>query len=129
MITPLDLEREYHITGGNIFHGAISYRNFSVLVPFPHSPRIEPQSRVTTSVARAHIPVAASWAHPGHNAAFAVLANLDPSRAPKAIARPSSKGFVEQVMSTDIGNRAGYEIARRSVFRPFARFAAKTPKK
>jgi len=58
-----------------------------------------------------------------------VLADLDPSQARKTVAKSASKGFVGQVMSTDIGNRAGYEIARRSIFRPFARFAAKTPKK
>ena len=66
VLTPLDLERTFNLTGGNIFQGAMT------LQPVVHVPRrcsVTPttarRSAACTCAARRRIPAAASWARRG----------------------------------------------------------------
>ncbi len=66
----------------------------------------------------------------GHNAAKVVLE--DAGGAPAAAASAGgggSKGFVDRVMETDVGRKAGYKLARQRAFRPFAKLATRRGKR
>jgi len=129
VITPLDLERDYHITGGNIFHGAMFLSQLFNSRPLPELASYRtPVEGYYLCGAGTH-PGGGVMGAPGHNAAHAVLDDLDPTRTRRQAAKPGGRGLVEQVMGTGIGGRTGYALARRSVFRPFARLAAKASKK
>ncbi len=72
-ITPLDMEREYGLTRGDVFHGAIfPYQMFSFR-PVPGWARYRtPVDRLYLCGAGAH-PGGGVLGAPGHNAAMAVL--------------------------------------------------------
>jgi len=72
-ITPLDMEREYGLTRGDVFHGAIfPYQMFSFR-PVPGWARYRtPVERLYLCGAGAH-PGGGVLGAPGHNAAMAVL--------------------------------------------------------
>jgi phytoene dehydrogenase-like protein len=125
VITPQDLERDYNLTGGNIFHGAMFLNQLF-------------SSRPTAWLSSYRTPVAGYYlcgagmhpgggvmGAPGHNAAKAVLADLTGVSQPVNGARRRSKGLVDRVMASEPGKRLGYELARRRAFRPFARAAAR----
>ncbi len=62
IITPLDLERTYGLTGGNIFQGAMSLDRMFSLRPAPALPTIARRFAAYTSAALPHIRAVASWA-------------------------------------------------------------------
>jgi len=129
VITPQDLERDYYLTGGNIFHGAMFLSQLFSSRPVPQLASYRtPVEGYYLCGAGTH-PGGGVMGAPGHNAAHAVLADQGVTVARTASPNRANKGFVEQVMSTEVGSRAGYALARRSVFRPFARLAAKSSKK
>jgi phytoene dehydrogenase-like protein len=130
VITPLDLEREYLITAGNIFHGQMFLDQLF-------------SERPLTALASYRTPIQGYYLcgvgmHPGggvmgasgHNAAKVVLADLGGGPAPAA--RPgsgTSKGLVDRVMDTEVGRRAGYRLARQRAFRPLAKLATRRGKR
>jgi phytoene dehydrogenase-like protein len=131
VITPLDLERDYSLTGGNIFHGAMFLSQLFSSRPLPQlSGYRTPVAGYYLCGAGTH-PGGGVMGAPGHNAAHAVLADLDGTGLRTAtIRRPlRNKGVVEQVMSTSVGRKAGYALVRKPAFRPFARLAARSPRK
>jgi len=131
VITPLDLEREYGLTGGNIFHGAMFLSQLFSSRPLPElSGYRTPVAGYFLCGAGTH-PGGGVMGAPGHNAARAVLAELNGSSSPAMRARRKSrnKGVVDHVMSTDVGRKAGYALVRKSAFRPFAHLASRSPKK
>lgn len=126
VITPLDLERDYGLTGGNIFHGAMFLDQLF-------------GSRPATGLADYRTPVAGyylcgSGTHPGggvmgangHNASQVVLEDLD-GRSPgterhtTARGRRSHRGFADSVMSTKAGRELGFQVARRPALRRVVR--------
>jgi phytoene dehydrogenase-like protein len=126
VITPQDLERDYLLTGGNIFHGAMAFNQLF-------------DSRPLAALAGYRTPIAGYYlcgagTHPGggvmgasgHNAAQVALADAGAAAATPAPARPGrrSGGLVERVMSTPAGRRAGYELARQPALRRVAKLAA-----
>ena len=73
VITPLDLERTYGLTGGHIFHGELSLDQFFVTRPLLGWARYGTPIANCFSAARAPIPAPAWTAAPGRMAAKRVL--------------------------------------------------------
>jgi phytoene dehydrogenase-like protein len=132
IITPKDLERDYGLTGGNIFHGAMFFDQLF-------------NNRPTPELADYRTPVAdyylcGSGTHPGggvmgangHNAAQVVIADLNGTAAPTAArVRPGPKvGVVdramETVMGTKTGKKLGYTVATSPALRKVVKFAARS---
>ncbi|WP_237571593.1 phytoene desaturase family protein [Mycolicibacterium lacusdiani] len=132
IITPKDLERDYGLTGGNIFHGAMFFDQLF-------------NNRPTPELADYRTPVAdyylcGSGTHPGggvmgangHNAAQVVIADLDGTAAPTAArVGPGPKvGVVdramETVMGTKTGKKLGYTVATSPALRKVVKFAARS---
>ena len=66
VITPLDLEREWGLSEGNIFQGELALEQLLFLRPVPGWAQIPDADRQVSSCAdRRPIPAAASWARPG----------------------------------------------------------------
>ena len=64
VVTPLDLEREWGLTEGNIFQGELSPDQLFFMRPVPDGRSIERRFAASICVAPPRIPAAASWAHP-----------------------------------------------------------------
>jgi phytoene dehydrogenase-like protein len=128
-ITPFDIERDYGLTEGNIFHGAMFLEQLFSSRPLPEL------SGYRTPVAGYYL--CGSGTHPGggvmgasgHNAARVVLDDVGGGAAHDVpagpVARPRGRTIIHRVMETDTGRRAGYALARQKVFRPVARLAAR----
>lgn len=133
-ITPLDLERDYMITEGNIFHGQMYLDQLFSARPLPSI------SSYRTPIAGYYLcgagmhPGGGVMGAPGHNAAKVVLADLAPGGAPPSRPRTGggagrSKGLIDRVMDTETGRKVGYKVARQPAFRPLAKLATKRPKR
>ncbi len=127
-ITPRDIERDYGLTEGNIFHGAMFLDQLFSSRPLPEL------SDYRTPVAGYYL--CGAGTHPGggvmgasgHNAAKAALADTGsgaPAMPSSLARRPRGRTLIQRVMDTEIGRTAGYEVARRKAFRPVARLAAR----
>jgi phytoene dehydrogenase-like protein len=124
-ITPKDLEREWSLTGGNIFQTAMFEPHM-----FDHRPLPE-LARYRTPVDGFYL--CGAGTHPGggvmgatgHNAAAAVLTDLGrpPARRDVTV-RP--RGFRRRAMDTGAGRWLGYQVARQPALagavRRFTRF-------
>jgi phytoene dehydrogenase-like protein len=127
VITPQDLERDYGLTGGNIFHGAMFLDQLFGARPLPEL------ASYRTPVAGYYLcgsgthPGGGVTGAPGHNAAHVVLADLGAESATFAGSRPNGreKGLVERLMSTSAGRRAGYALARQPALRPITKRASR----
>jgi phytoene dehydrogenase-like protein len=75
-ITPLDLEREYGLTGGNIFHGAMTLSQLFASRPLPQFGHRSPIEGLYLCSAGTH-PGGGVMGAPGYNAAAAVLTDID----------------------------------------------------
>jgi phytoene dehydrogenase-like protein len=64
VVTPLDLEREWGLTQGNIFQGELSLEQLFFLRPVPGWAQYRTRSRTSTCAARPPTRAAESWAHP-----------------------------------------------------------------
>ncbi|MGW5151830.1 phytoene desaturase family protein [Rhodococcus koreensis] len=129
IITPKDLERDYGLTGGNIFHGAMFLDQLF-------------GNRPTPELADYRTPVAGyylcgSGTHPGggvmgangHNAAQVVIADLNGTAAPTAARaiRPTQRvGLIERVMETRGGKKLGYLFATQPAFRKLVGIASRS---
>ena len=132
IITPKDLERDYGLTGGNIFHGAMFFDQLFNNHPTPEL------ADYRTPVANYYL--CGSGTHPGggvmgangHNAAQVVIADLDGTAAPTAArVGPGPKvGVVdramETVMGTKTGKKLGYTVATSPALRKVVKFAARS---
>jgi phytoene dehydrogenase-like protein len=130
-ITPQDLERDYYITGGNIFHGQMYLDQLF-------------SARPLSSISSYRTPIdgyylCGAGMHPGggvmgasgHNAAMVMLA--DANGTPRTVRQPAvrstSKGLIDRIMETQTGRKAGYKVARQRAFRPLAKLATRRPKR
>ena len=125
-ITPFDIEREYGLTEGNIFHGAMFLDQLFGSRPLPEL------SDYRTPVEGYYL--CGSGTHPGggvmgasgHNAAKTVLADTGGAApAPANGHHPKGRTKIHRVMATDAGRKAGYALARQKIFRPVAKYAAR----
>jgi phytoene dehydrogenase-like protein len=123
VITPKDIERDYSITAGNIFHGAMGFDQLFA-------------SRPLSAIGSYATPVPGYYlcgagTHPGggvmgangHNAAQVVLGTAAVAKPP---ARRRGGGLVGRAMSTKAGRKAGYALARQPALRPIAKLAARS---
>lgn len=129
-ITPLDLERTYGITGGNIFHVAMTIEHMFGNRPLPEvSDYRTPIGGLYLCGAGTH-PGGGVTGAPGHNAAKTVIADLDgkapAKRKPKSAAY--GKSIIDRVMETETGASLGYQFARSRAFRSISQLALKTSK-
>ncbi|TGS71762.1 NAD(P)/FAD-dependent oxidoreductase [Mesorhizobium sp. M3A.F.Ca.ET.201.01.1.1] len=125
VITPLDLERTYGITGGNIFHTAMSVEHMFSARPIPEMGTYNtPVKGLYLCGAGSHPGGGVSGA-PGHNAAQAVLADLSGAKrqAPIAATKGTSANMITRMMQSERGLSLGYTFARNRVFRTFSRLA------
>jgi len=125
-ITPLDLERDYHLVGGNIFHVPMTMEYAFDARPCHASGGYRtPLDGLYLCGAGTH-PGGAVTGVPGRNAAHAVLADLAGAN-PEASAgpKPPSRGFLTHLLDTDLGARVGYQVARNPLFRPLTRYFAR----
>jgi phytoene dehydrogenase-like protein len=132
IITPKDLERDYGLTGGNIFHGAMFFDQLFNNRPTPEL------SDYRTTVGNYYL--CGSGTHPGggvmgangHNAAQVVIADLNGTAAPTAQrVGPAPKAGVvdramETVMGTKTGKKLGYGVATSPALRKVVKFAARS---
>jgi phytoene dehydrogenase-like protein len=130
VITPKDLERDYLITGGNIFHGQMFLNQLFDARP------LAALSSYRTPIGGYYL--CGAGTHPGggvmgasgHNAAQVVLGDRGVGERPRqATGDGHRKGLVDRVMATERGKRAGYALARQRAFRPLARLAARRGKR
>jgi len=132
VITPKDLERDYGLTGGNIFHGAMFFDQLFNNRPTPEL------ADYRTTVDNYYL--CGSGTHPGggvmgangHNAAQVVIADLDGTAPPTAVrVGPGPRAGVvdramETVMSTKGGKKLGYTVATSPALRKVVKFAARS---
>ena len=124
IITPLDLERDYGLVGGNIFHIPMTMEYSFDARPSPAFGGYRtPVKGLYLCGAGTH-PGGAVTGMPGRNAAHVVLADRSCTVTHAGIA-PSSKGFIERLMESDSGSKLGYRVARNPLFRPLTRYLSK----
>jgi phytoene dehydrogenase-like protein len=129
VITPLDLEREWFLTGGNIFQGGMFFDQLFSSRPLP-------------SLANYRSPVAGLYlcgvgTHPGggvmgangHNAAKVVLADAgkgpDPTRHELGHGLRRRGRTLDRFLASPLGRRTSYELARQPALRKVVRWGAR----
>ncbi|CAN5447089.1 NAD(P)/FAD-dependent oxidoreductase [soil metagenome] len=130
IITPDDLDTEYLITDGNIFHGAMMLDQLFGARPIPEL------ANYRTPVGNYYL--CGSGTHPGggvmgangHNAAKAALADaagVSTTRAaqPSGTKPPWQQRAVATLMSTKPGRWLGYRAARQPALRKITAYAAR----
>lgn len=126
-ITPLDLEREYGLTGGNIFHGAMTLGQLFDNRPVPGANGYRsPVEGLYLCGSGVH-PGGGVMGTPGHNAAHAVLQDRfgQPSLAAPRTGG-SSTPLIERVMRNDKVRRIALRAARNPRLAPMVdRFSAR----
>ncbi|GFG53539.1 phytoene dehydrogenase [Mycolicibacterium agri] len=132
VITPDDLDNEYLITDGNIFHGSMMLDQLFGARPLPE-------------IAHYRTPIdgyylCGSGTHPGggvmgasgHNAARVALddaagvAALRPRRTDAPVCPPWQQRLVGQLMGTRAGRWLGYRAARQPALRKVTAYAARS---
>ncbi len=121
-LTPLDLEREYGLTGGNIFHGAMMVNQLFDSRPIPGGGGYRtPIDGLYLCGAGTH-PGGAVMGAAGHNAATAILRT---SRGTAGPARPVSpaahRDFVDNLASSPRLRGVRNRALRQSWLRPIVR--------
>ena len=113
IITPLDLQRDYNLLGGNIFHVPMTLEYAFDARPAAVS------GGYRTAIGGLYLcgagthPGGAVTGAPGRNAAQAVLEDRWAAcLARDKPGRSSSRGLVDQLMESEIGAKLGYGVAR-----------------
>jgi phytoene dehydrogenase-like protein len=128
VITPLDLERDYSLTGGNIFHAALTLSQLFGARPLPALASYRtPVDRYYLCGAGMH-PGGGVMGLPGRNAASVILADLRGEVAPHGDASPSRRGLIDRALETAMGRRLGHALARNPALRPLTERAARARK-
>jgi phytoene dehydrogenase-like protein len=126
-ITPGDLERDYGLTGGNIFHGAMFLDQLFGVRPLRELADYRTPIDGYYLCGSGTHPGGGVTGAPGHNAAGVVLADLGADGIPASSNRREvrQKGLVDRLMETETGRRAGYALARQPALRPITKRAAR----
>ena len=118
-ITPLDLERTYGLTGGNLFHGAMSPEQIFERRPLLGMSGYEtPVGGLLLCGSGTH-PGGGVTGVPGHNAAVVALRLLGRTASTKA-ARSGGGGRVREAVTASADRVLGSAVARRAVVRASA---------
>jgi len=125
-ITPKDLEDDWSLTGGNIFHAAMFDEQLFDGRPLPELAHYRtPVGGYYLCGAGTH-PGGGVMGAPGHNAARTVLADLKrgAARTPGRVPAPK---ITDRIMKIDLGARISYQAARQPVFAPVIAKASRVP--
>ncbi len=118
-ITPLDLEREYGLTGGNIFHGGMTFGQvFGSRPAMGWSDYRSPVEGLYLCGSGAH-PGGGVMGVPGHNAAHAIASDL--AGVPRERSRPSGpqgRSSIDRLMSRPRMRRAMVKAAQQPALAP-----------
>lgn len=130
VVTPEDLEREYLLTGGNIFQGQMVFNQLYGARP------LKELSSYRTPIMGYYL--CGAGTHPGggvmgasgHNAAHVVINDItgvtaDEPQGSGNRRAGTRKDTVTRLMGTDWGARLGYEVAKRPAFRGITRRLAR----
>jgi phytoene dehydrogenase-like protein len=126
VITPKDLEDQWSLTGGNIFHAAMFDEQMFDGRPTPELSHYRtPVGGYYLCGAGTH-PGGGVGGAPGHNAAHTVLADLgkEPPRRPGTVRRPK---LTDRMMANRFGSQVSYLAARQPVFEPLIARASRVP--
>jgi phytoene dehydrogenase-like protein len=129
IITPLDLERTYGLTGGNIFQGSmVGLENLFSARSAPGAENYRtPVAGLYLCGASVH-PGGGVTGAPGHNSAKRVLADLSGGNEEPRRTTISNKSLVDTILDTEIGKAMGYRVARSRMTRDLTRFFSKVKK-
>lgn len=132
VITPDDLDREYLITDGNIFHGSMMLDQLFGARPLPELANYRTPVRNYYLCGSGTHPGGGVMGANGHNAAKAVLADASGTAAPVRPATgtggrkaPWQQRVVGGLMSTRPGRWVGYRAARQPALRKVTAYAAR----
>lgn len=116
-ITPLDLEREYGLTGGNIFHGGMTFGQvFGGRPAMGWSDYRTPVLNLYLCGSGAH-PGGGVMGVPGRNAALAAAADMAGVPRPQGDRKPGARrGAMDRLMARPRIRRAMVTLARRPEF-------------
>lgn len=126
VITPKDLEDDWFLTGGNIFHASMFDEQMFDGRPVPEL------SHYRTPVAGYYLcgagthPGGGVMGAPGHNAARTVLADLGREKPRRHGAVPGPK-FTDRIVRNKYGRTATYLAARQPIFAPVVSRASRVP--
>lgn len=122
-ITPQDLETDYKITAGNIFHGQMYLDQLFDVRPTPAlSSYRTPIDGYYLCGAGMH-PGGGVMGASGHNAAKVMLSDAgmgDFATGERSTGGGPRKGLIDRIMETEPGRKAGYKLARNRALRPIA---------
>jgi phytoene dehydrogenase-like protein len=130
VISPLDLQRTYHITGGNIFHASM----VGLDQLFARRP-VEGATHYRTPIENYYLcgsgshPGGGVTGAPGHNAAARILADREGRKEEHLVrerAAFAGHGLITSMMKTGIGQMVGYQVARSKKMRALTERLNKT---
>lgn len=119
VITPLDLEREYNLTGGNIFQASmVSLDQLFAARPLWSCGHYRtPVAGYYLCGAGTH-PGGGVTGAPGHNAAMRILADRAGDRDRRQIrTRAGGKSILDSALETKLGAQVGYQVAKSRTLR------------
>jgi phytoene dehydrogenase-like protein len=122
IITPLDLEREYGLIGGNIFHLPLTLEYAFDARPLPNSGGYRTPVSGLYLCGSGTYPGGAVTGIPGRNAANAVLADRGGAAVPP---RTAPTSVLSRILESEVGGELGYRIARSRLLRPVTRYFSK----
>ena len=130
IITPDDLNNEYLITDGNIFHGSMMLDQLFGARPIPELANYRTPVRNYYLCGSGTHPGGGVMGANGHNAAQAALADAAGLSTTRAVASRGAKApwqqrLVGALMSTRPGRRLGYQAARQPALRKITAYAAR----
>ncbi|GAH31944.1 unnamed protein product, partial [marine sediment metagenome] len=131
-ITPDDLDHEYLITDGNIFHGSMMLDQLFGARPLPELANYRTPVRNYYLCGSGTHPGGGVMGANGHNAAKAILADATGTAAPVRTSTgaggrkaPWQQRVVGGLMSTRPGRWVGYRAARQPALRRVTAYAAR----
>ncbi len=125
-LTPLDLEREYGLTGGNIFHGAMFTNQLFASRPAPGLGGYRTPIKGLYLCGAGTHPGGAVMGAPGHNAAQALLSDLHGHTVQRPPVRAGASSLVGALASDPRLRRFRSWAVRQPWSRPFVRVATRT---
>jgi phytoene dehydrogenase-like protein len=114
VISPLDLEQDYNLTGGNIFQASMVGLDqlFDARPLWGSGHYRTPVKNYYMCGAGTH-PGGGVTGAPGHNAAMRVLADLRGEESVRQVrTRAGGKTMIDSFMETGIGQKIGFRVAR-----------------
>lgn len=128
-ITPLDLERTYGLSGGNIFQRSmVGLENLFSARTAPGSDSYRTQVEGLYLCGAGVHPGGGVTGAPGHNAAKRVLADMEGDFGMRRRETAIGKSFVDAMLDTSLGKELGFQVARSKAMRGATRFFSKVKK-